>query len=172
MCDQPGGSGCPDGQTAWGCTQCQAPPPAAGARHPPASNLPAPMSALWESDLKPTTISPITCPLCLSGLSSHPLFCSVHPDAAGRPTAPTLMTLFLCRVLAWMGPRPPSTTAAGSGPPYRSGPFPGQALARAVPSAAKHLPPLPVWQVSIPPLFLPISERLSLGLPSHLHSID
>ena len=46
------------------------------------------MSALWESDPKPTTISSSTCPLCLSGLSSHPLFCSVHPEAAGRPTAP------------------------------------------------------------------------------------
>ena len=147
-------------------------PPAAGAWHPLVSNLSAPVSALWESDPKPTAISSSTCPHCLSGLSSHRLFCSVHPEAAGRPTAPPLTTLFLCYVLAWKEPRPSSTTAAGSGPPYRSGPFPGQALARAIPSAGKHLPPLPVWQVAIPPLSLPISERLSLGLPSHPHSID
>ena len=63
-------------------------PPAAGAWHPLVSNLSAPVSALWESDPKPTAISSSTCPHCLSGLSSHPLFCSVHPDAAGRPTAP------------------------------------------------------------------------------------
>lgn len=71
------------------------------------------------------------------------------------PLPPILMTLFLCCVLAsvllaWKEPHPPSTTAAGSGPPYSLSPFPGQALCGAAPSAGKHLPPLPVWQVLFP----------------------
>ena len=53
-------------------------------------------------------------------------------------------------LLAWKEPHPPSTTAAGSGPPYSLSPFPGQALCGAAPSAGKHLPPLPVWQVLFP----------------------
>ena len=46
------------------------------------------MSALREPDPKPEPGPSSTCLPCLSGLTSHPLFCSVHPEAAGRPTAP------------------------------------------------------------------------------------
>lgn len=56
----------------------------------------APVSALWEPDPKPAPGPSSTCPPRLSGLTSHALFCSVHPEAAGRSTAPILMTLFLC----------------------------------------------------------------------------
>ena len=56
----------------------------------------APVSALWEPDPKPAPGPSSTCPPRLSGLTSHALFCSVHPEAAGRSTAPILTTLVLC----------------------------------------------------------------------------
>lgn len=176
-CDQPGGSGCPDGQTACATPGARIHPTAAGPRHPLASSLPRlpclPSGSLTRSlHLGP----PAHASPCLSGLTSHPLFCSVHPEAAGSSTAPhphdpfPLLSPGLCA---------PGLEGAPSSQHHscrvraslQVEPFPGSGPLRCCSLCWEASSPTSCLAGAIPPLCRLISERFSVGLPSSLHSI-